>query len=372
VRLLLIVSILFILYGSLYPFDFDFQRTDASPVFVLLHSWPARFTRFEFRDGASNILLYFPLGLAACAVLRRRAWAAVLLGGALSTGIEMLQLYDATRTCSGYDVVANLIGSALGALAALVLPLNRARWPERARRETPALALVVCWAVYQWYPFLPEIRLGHLRAGFHHLSAAPLSGVETVAAAGEWFALAMLAKALLGALPVRWLVLILLALPARLLILERSLDPAEAAGAAAALVLWAVIPDRRRGTAGACLLAAAIVLRELAPFRFAAEPGPFSWLPFSGTLAADRLPAVLVLFRKAYAYGAMVWLLRSWGPLRAGAALAASLAAMEWAQRWMPGRTPEITDSVLVLIMTAPLVRWRYFTARRARDASSA
>jgi hypothetical protein len=103
-------------------------------------------------------------------------------------------------------------------------------------------------------------------------------------------------------------------------------------------------------------MAAAIVLRELAPFEFAAKPHAFSWVPFAATFGADRMPAVLVMFRKAFDYGAMVWLLRAKGVVRAGIAVAAALLAMEWAQRYLPGRQAEVTDSVLALLMTLPLV----------------
>ena len=70
-RLLLIV-LAFIVYGSLYPFQFDFGRTDASPLMILLHAWPAQIDRFAWRDAGVNVLLYFPLGLTAALVLARR------------------------------------------------------------------------------------------------------------------------------------------------------------------------------------------------------------------------------------------------------------------------------------------------------------
>jgi hypothetical protein len=52
-RLLPIVG--FIVYGSLYPFHFDFDRTSASPLGILLHSWPSTFDRFTFRDLCVNL-----------------------------------------------------------------------------------------------------------------------------------------------------------------------------------------------------------------------------------------------------------------------------------------------------------------------------
>ena len=69
---LLAIVLAFIIYGSLYPFHFDFGRTEASPLLILLHAWPAKIDRFAWRDAGVNILLYFPLGLTAVLVLTRR------------------------------------------------------------------------------------------------------------------------------------------------------------------------------------------------------------------------------------------------------------------------------------------------------------
>ena len=115
-RLLLIV-VAFIVYGSLYPFQFDFGRTDASPLTILLHAWPARIDRFAWRDAGVNVLLYFPLGLTAVLVFMRRlpraaaALATVALGTGLSASIEMLQIFDSSRTCSLLDVGCNFAGT---------------------------------------------------------------------------------------------------------------------------------------------------------------------------------------------------------------------------------------------------------------------
>src|SRR5262249_28418 len=74
VRLLFALIIFFILYGTLYPFQFDFHRTDLSPLWILLHSWPLYFSRFLLRDAVTNVLLYMPLGFTGAVVFGRRWW----------------------------------------------------------------------------------------------------------------------------------------------------------------------------------------------------------------------------------------------------------------------------------------------------------
>jgi hypothetical protein len=151
----------------------------------------------------------------------------------------------------------------------------------------------------------------------------------------------------------RWLLAAVACLPLRLFIAERSVTLDETLGFA--------LP------AGVLLLASATVLRELSPFRFAPTPHPFSWIPFGATFDSERQTATLILLRKAFEYGSLVWLLRTRGIsyVRAAVAVAGSLAVLEAVQRYLLGRTPEITDSVLTLLMALVLWRLSDFRSRR-------
>jgi hypothetical protein len=165
----------------------------------------------------------------------------------------------------------------------------------------------------------------------------------------------------------RWLLAAVACLPLRLFIAERSVTLDETLGFALALLLWSLLPERKRLPAGVFLLASATVLRELSPFRFAPTPHPFSWIPFGATFDSERQTATLILLRKAFEYGSLVWLLRTRGIsyVRAAVAVAGSLAVLEAVQRYLLGRTPEITDSVLTLLMALVLWRLSDFRSRR-------
>jgi VanZ family protein len=356
VRRLLVLFILLILYGSLYPFDFEFWRPIDNPVWTMLRSWPHPFDRFAFRDGASNVVLYVPLGFAAALAFGRRWWAGLLLGLALSAGVEIVQLYDADRTSSLWDVVCNTAGTVFGVLAARLLPVAQKLERESDRLNTGPTIVAGCWIGFQLYPFVPLLSRGHLHASISAFSNTPVSWVEIAAGAAEWLALGLVAEGAMGGIRTLWLPVAILCLPVRLLLADRTLAPSEVLGAGLALILWAGIRGQRRRIVGACLLGAAIVLLELEPFRFASQPlHAFSWIPFSATMAANRLPAVLIIFRRAFDYGAMVWLL----PIpraRAGILVAAALVVLEWLQRYLPNRQPEIMDSMLALMMTLTLV----------------
>jgi VanZ family protein len=350
VRRLLLVVVLLIVYVSLYPFHFNRQLSLDGPVWTLLHSWPDRFGRGDLRDGASNVLLYLPLGYVAVLVFRRRWWAALLLGATLSTSIELAQAYDQGRFSSLFDVLCNTLGTAAGVVAGLALPAVNLSWTRLRQWRSGVVALAGCWLAYQLYPFVPTLTRSQWQHSGMGLLRTPLSPVETLAGTAEWFAFAAVLEWILGRLPARWLAIAMLALPARLFIIDRATNPAEVLGAGLALLLWNLAAEKRALVAP-ILLAAAIVLRELVPLQFLPHPQPFSWVPFATTIDADRLPGVTVILRKAFEYGAMVWLMRRIGMVRAGLLVAAALFALEWTQRWLPGRSPEITDPVMALLM---------------------
>lgn len=370
---LLLIVIAFIVYGSLYPFQFDFDRTDLSPFLILLHSWPAKIDKFAWRDAGVNLLLYFPLGLTAFLVMARRlprtvaALGTLLLGLTLSASIEMLQVFDGSRTTSLMDVTCNFLGTAAGVVAALIFQPQLARLTGRrkSRRGAAGALLLACtWAGYQLYPFVPLFSRGRLREHLARFTAAPFSWVEACAAAAEWFAFALLMRSLASRFKAPWLALAMLALPLRLLIVERRLTPAELLGAGIAFVLWSYPEEQPKLVAGACLLALAIALRELDPFRFTHPAQSFSWIPFAATFAAEQQNAVVTLLRKAFEYGALIWILRATGYryLSAGIAVSTALLLLELAQRYLPNRQPEVTDACVAALMACVL--WGLQTAR--------
>lgn len=85
------------------------------------------YERLEF---GMNVLMFVPVGLFLLLLLgRRRWWAAVLLGVALTVGIETAQLFLPDRVSDLRDIVANSVGAFVGVMAALLVT-----WPAAVRR----------------------------------------------------------------------------------------------------------------------------------------------------------------------------------------------------------------------------------------------
>jgi len=369
VRRILILTTVLIVYGSLYPWRFEFAGPARNPLLVLLNSWPSVWDRFAFRDAIINLLLYLPFGAAAlCAMSRRfpRGFriASVLVGGmALSCAMELLQVYLPGRVCSLFDVLCNTAGAGTG--AALALTIDIPQWNRQGNHpmQPGPLLLLSAFVSYQLYPFFPVVSLHRLQIAVEQLTAN-FSPIEVWCCGAEWFTAMLVAGLAIRRLPPP---VLLLCLPIRLVVVERTEALHEVLGGVLAVVAWLAVRDRRRLRIALWSMASALLLRELAPFHFSSSAAPFHWIPFGPTFESERQTAVVILIHKAFDYGASVWLLTENGIsyARSGAIVAIGLVLLEAVQCYLPGRTPETTDAVLASLMTLILWILENFSRRR-------
>ena len=199
-----------------------------------------------------------------------------------------------------------------------------------------------CWLGYQLFPYSagPEVvPLGLLR----HLII--------------WLVVAVLLETLLGAGRARLAILALVpvVLGVRMLVTGSLPDSQEISGAALAAVLWAILLYRLR--LRATLVAACFVVlvaeQALAPFTFQHPTRAFGLIPFRGFIFAPIETALRVFLEKSFTYGALVWLIvRAGSPLGiATLASAVLVLASRVAQVYLPARSAEITDVVMLLLL---------------------
>lgn len=96
-----------------------------------------------FGDGwiefTANVLLFVPLGLLLT-LLFRHPWRGVVLALVLSAGAELAQFVIPSRQPSVRDIIANVLGAAIGAAIAWWIVLRRRRKATRdASVVDPAL-----------------------------------------------------------------------------------------------------------------------------------------------------------------------------------------------------------------------------------------
>lgn len=168
----LAANIAFIVYGSLFPFDF--LRTPF-PLEHFLTEWHI----FENRsDALDNFLLFIPLGIAlriSFSKARSRLIAYCLTVLLLAIGLQLLQLYLPSRTASLADAFWNSTGMLCGALIATrvrsLLLVRLALSP--ARHDYFSMLLLALWLLYESFPFVPTLDIGLLRDHIKTVVLAP-------------------------------------------------------------------------------------------------------------------------------------------------------------------------------------------------------
>ncbi len=258
--------------------------------------WVPLLTRGAILDAFLNVVFYMPLGAAAFVLLRRKGKmalvAALAFGTLVSFIVEWAQLWIPRRVSSWNDLLSNSAGTLLGAMVAFVIS-GPILAPRLRALNSPSVLLLGLWAVWQAFLFLPQFGPS---IDFSH----EIVGV---------------------------------------LILTLLLTARKIRVAAPLLLIW-------------------LIVEELRPFQFRGPAQPFGWLPFEGWFAGSFDAYYGILFGKLFLYTGILWVER-----RAGirwiwtlAAPGVILTAGEFAQTYLPGRTPEITDLVL-LIAGAVLLR---------------
>lgn len=294
-RVLLLLTVTCIVYASVYPLQL--HRLGGDFALRLVETWRINLRFVSAGDVAANFLLYAPLGFLTFFSLPARYRGSVRMciafasGFVLSSVMEVVQLFEVDRVSSFVDVITNTAGAVFGASAAAKL----SRKSGLVKRPAP-LFLFVSWAAATVLRavdrdmHVPAVAIFPLCAG----------AIAAVVIALEWGG-----RPVIPRLPVALLLLI------------------------------------------------ALVWRELAPFRFAPSAQPFEWVPFAASFRAARGSGLIVFADKIFFYGATVWFTTALtGSLTiATVAVAGLLGILEALQTYQPGRTPEISDAVLTLVV---------------------
>ncbi len=174
---LVLAYLLAIVYASLEPFEG--WRWSIDPLFgFVIAPWP-RYTIAS--DIMLNIVAYLPFGALLYITLRTKLspagalWLAILLSAALSFTLESIQMFLPARIASNVDLLTNIIGAAIGALAAKALwqPLSAIahRWLRADWFGDAGATVIALWIVTQLYPVPLALGGGDMREA---LNLAPV------------------------------------------------------------------------------------------------------------------------------------------------------------------------------------------------------
>ncbi len=193
--LLLIIYVLFILYGTTLPYDLtidaEIVRSNISNIRWLPLARPDG-SRESIPDMVGNLLLFLPLGaligLITFQLQRNGFWwkalAGALAGSAVLSGlVETLQLLSISRVTSVTDLLTNSLGGLSGALlSVLVLLIFRERllrWLGGKAIRSPEMILLAAYFIVLFLsatiPFDISLDIGHLKEGLKSVRLDPFS-----------------------------------------------------------------------------------------------------------------------------------------------------------------------------------------------------
>ena len=363
---LLLGVIALIVYGSLYPFDFNFDGGRPTLLTTFKHlSW----ARAGRADQLRNVLLYMPLGFCLVLWLQRRSSHLVLLllattlGCVLSLCMEMAQVYVPTRVASYLDVTLNALGTLLGAIAGLTwrslaglvyLPPNtRTRSGDRS-----ALVLLITWVSWRLAEFTPHLSLTRLKSALQPLLDFDASLLLTIRYLLLWLVVsqAVMSYAQRQRSNEFLVTIIAVVLIGRVLFVSPALIPSELLALILLLPVLIVLHKFSAVPQSAVIFsafAAWFVYDSLSPFYFGGFHADLDLWPFMSWIKQGMPIDADTLLRKLFTFGALIWLLKDVGIAMKGALIivVGVVFGIELLHLWQPARIGSITDPVLALCM---------------------
>ncbi len=351
-----------IVLGQLYPFTFHIPAHGIGPVRTLLQSWAHMPGRGDF---TVNILLYIPFGMFAVLSLRHRAnfgrWLPVVIigGGAFSMALELAQYFVGGRVTAATDVYANVLGTTAGAVAMTIFRINsRFLLIDQLLANLVPTLVVASWAAYRLYPYIPTIDLHKYWNALKPVILFPsLTSYDLYRHTVIWLTLFALIEGIVGKRRSKVFSPLFAAgiFCAKVVIVDAALSVAELAGAGVALCVWPVLAFGRtwRNALLAFLFGVYVITHRLEPFRFLPFGHDFGWMPFASFMTGSLNVNTMSFLEKFFLYGGWLFLLTEARlSLRFSTLfVVAILFATSWLETYLPGRSAEITDAVMGLLI---------------------
>ncbi|MEH6648955.1 MAG: right-handed parallel beta-helix repeat-containing protein [Motiliproteus sp.] len=354
-RSLLCLTYLLIGYGSLFPFDFSMAAMERAEISLFQLKLPG------IGDILGNVLLFVPTGFISYTLPQQSTgvwqrgshslFKLLLWGGLFALLLQLIQLTLPQRDPSIIDVVFNILGLTIGwqmgrqlGSRLIKLPIGIALLP---------MLIGAGYFLSQLSPFVPTIDLQSIKNSLKPLLTADFSITSFFVTACCWLVAIRLIFWQHPHYRKRGLLAIwLLVIVGKVLIYKNTLVLVDLTAPLLSLLLLTKLDiDSRKGLKVLIgLLLLSLGLSSLAAFSPLA--GEFSLIPLSGFLQGDMHTNVGSLLSKLFIYSAIVWLAIEAGINgRKTAILVAALALLlEFLQIWMPSRSAEIGEPLLVFI----------------------
>lgn len=366
-KIILYLIVILISYGSLYPFSFVWH--DASVTELLLLDNVSGDVQFD--DLLSNIILFIPYGAIGLLIYGQCTWRVLgrlsLNGMILAIVLQIIQVYLPARVAALTDALINGIGILIGfGLAWIVI---KGPWRNYFAADTAVATpiLLVCFFLgYRLFPLMPEFSWHNVRLGLTPmLHWTSLTSIDILHDMVSWLlCFYLIAKGFgrdLGI--VGRFVLVMSVLSLETLILNNQVTPNNLAGGLFACLAHALVPRFHKEGLLSSLLLLSLVLSALSPFVLQFPLKIFDWAPFRPFLMGDMWANTQLLIDRTFLYGCFLYLIRHIGPSWAKAGVLGILVTggLEAMQVFMSSNPAEISDPLLVLMLTVALAELEYW-----------
>ncbi|WAR45570.1 VanZ family protein [Methylomonas rapida] len=358
-KLLFYWVVFFITYGSLYPFEFSLLISSQSRQAFLDSMW----TSSSIGDVIGNIVLFMPFGFLGYRIFP--FWGVAIIGLLLAFVLQLAQLFLPSREPALYDVYWNFLGIGIGLLCAYLLKAHELfhRHFGLADKQA-AIGIIMLWGASQLLPFVPTLDWQAYKNALKPLLMQPSFAWEHLSFLMiAWLSAGYFAEKILDK---NWrtgyfTLGILSILVLKIVVVTSELTLNDVIASFFAILLYPLLSrmGSRRAAYLAWMMLFTYAITRLSPLQWQSESKSFNWLPFSGFLDGSMIVNSRVLAEKLFVFSGIFTLFKDIKTLsiKTISAVAIVVTLIEICQLWLVGRTAEITDPLLVVIIAWLIVK---------------
>jgi len=352
-RFFITLLYLLIAYGSLFPFDFSLIEFSQNYHHVL------RFKLTSLGDTVANVALFAPLGLfyglmshyVSQPLLNSRLLVKVAFFAII---LQLLQIALPTRDQNIVDVIFNLVGFVAGYYAVFLLRLPN-QLPTLKLQHLP-IAIGLLYILSELVPFVPSIDFQAIKDSIKPLLLCPSIDIvwSIIFTSALWLLVIRLFSFQCDCAPIKnttqvWLLMI----AAKVIIYGVSLSYVDLLAPLIAIMLASIltIQSEKFTKLLLCLVLACFFTASMASLgdkSIALE----LFIPFHGYLSGHLAVAVQGVLFKLFLFSAVFWLAFElmWPVKRVALLLGGLVLFIELAQLFMPSKTTDFADVLLVYL----------------------
>jgi hypothetical protein len=365
----LLIVIILIAYGSLYPLEFLNSPDFAVQIGKLTDF---RFWKSGISDAIANVFLFVPFGMALQYTFKAPSRNTILgllaLTFIYAYFIQVLQIWTPERIPYGGDAIWNVFGSILGMMIfkSSGQYLTTIKIGRGWSRNLP-LIVVSCFIIMDLQPLIPTFDLDTIKNNFKAvMSIQGLSILETVRHALFYFIpltiwQLSLGKTKLGGKASGVLIAVIFL---QLFIVNSGIDHNAIIGAFIAIFAFSLLSSTVTTKTLLTCITALIIFNALNTFEYRGSAS-FNWVPFKPALSGNTLVNIFALLEKSLFY-CLFFYLSSREKIKftkAFVSLSLIVFILEILQTNIKGATPDITENILVLFTAYVMWKWLYKNA---------